>query len=95
MNATRKFNLHVHGFGKESLCANALCCAGYDVKVECIHNDQQLLLWSANNFLDLVCAPQKFSDEITAKVAEADGRGLVKEGQDREVRKYAYFTVSM
>lgn len=29
--------------------------------------------------------PQKFSDEIMAKVSEADGRGLVNEGTDRKV----------
>lgn len=28
---------------------------------------------------------QKFSDEIMAKVAEADGRGLIKEGPDRQI----------
>lgn len=39
-------------------------------------------------FLEMILGdwvPQKFSEIIMAKVADADRRGLVQEGQDREV----------
>lgn len=56
------------------------CCIGL---VGVLHHASQPTPHSFTTDLGV----QKFSDEIMARVAEADGRGLIKEGNDRQVSR--------